>query len=91
MRTIEPRTRARIAGLAALMLLAPLAPQLQALPDDRDQPIYISSDRADRDEPERRRYYELSASGRSVALVELARLRTLVDRVSRTLGGGALA
>ena len=50
MRTIAPRTRARLAGLAAFMLLAPLAPQLRALPDDRDQPIYISSDRADRDE-----------------------------------------
>lgn len=53
--------------------------------------VVETTDRADRDEPERRRYYELSASGRSVALVELARLRTLVDRVSRTLGGGALA
>ena len=50
-----------------------------------------TTDRSDRDESERRRYYELSVSGRSVALVELARLRTLVDRVTRTLDGGAIA
>lgn len=53
--------------------------------------VVETTDRVDRDESERRRYYELSASGRSVALVELARLRTLVDRVTRTLDGGALA
>jgi DNA-binding PadR family transcriptional regulator len=53
--------------------------------------VVETTDRVDRDESERRRYYELSASGRSVALVELARLRTLVDRVTRTLDGGAMA
>jgi len=53
--------------------------------------VIETTDRVDRDESERRRYYELSASGRSVALVELARLRTLVDRVSRTLDSGAIA
>lgn len=53
--------------------------------------VVETTDRVDRDESERRRYYELSASGRSVALVELARLRTMVDRVTRTLDGGAIA
>ncbi|MDH4171142.1 MAG: PadR family transcriptional regulator [Acidimicrobiia bacterium] len=53
--------------------------------------VVETTDRVDRAEDERRRYYELSANGRSVALVELARLQTLVDRVTRTLGGGAIA
>ena len=53
--------------------------------------VVETTDRVDRGEDERRRYYELTANGRSVALVELARLRTLVDRVTRTLGGGAIA
>lgn len=50
-----------------------------------------TTDRVDRDESERRRFYELSVSERSVALVEVAHLRTLVDRVTRTLDGGAMA
>lgn len=53
--------------------------------------VVESTDRVGRDESERRRYYELSASGRSLALVELAHLRILVDRVTRTLDGGAMA
>lgn len=53
--------------------------------------VVETTDRVERDEGERRRYYELSASGRSVAVAELARLRTLVDRVTRTLDGGAIA
>jgi DNA-binding PadR family transcriptional regulator len=53
--------------------------------------VVETTDRVEPGENERRRYYELSASGRSVALVELARLRTLVDRVTRTLDGGAIA
>ena len=36
---------------------------------------------------ERRRYYELTASGRATALAELTRLRGLVERVSRGLAG----
>lgn len=53
--------------------------------------VVETTDRVDRDTSERRRYYELSAGGRSVALAELARLRTLVDRVTGTLDGGAIA
>ncbi len=53
--------------------------------------VVETTDRVDRSESERRRYYELTANGRSVALVELARLQTLVERVTRTLGGGAIA
>ena len=53
--------------------------------------VVETTDRVDRGDGERRRYYELTANGRSVALVELARLRTLVDRVTRALGGGAFA
>lgn len=43
------RCRTRLRALAAL-LLAGIPAFVQALPDDRDQPIYISSDRAERDE-----------------------------------------
>lgn len=53
--------------------------------------VVETTDQVERADGERRRYYELSASGRSVALVELGRLRTLVERVSRTLDGGAMA
>jgi DNA-binding PadR family transcriptional regulator len=53
--------------------------------------IVETTDRVVRDEHERRRYYELTATGRSVALAELARLRTLVQGVARHLPGGAPA
>jgi DNA-binding PadR family transcriptional regulator len=53
--------------------------------------VVETTGRVKRDESERRRYYELSASGRSAALVELARMQTLIDRVTHTLGGGAIA
>jgi DNA-binding PadR family transcriptional regulator len=49
--------------------------------------VVETTDRLERADGERRRYYELTANGRSVALVELARLQTLVERVSRDLGG----
>jgi DNA-binding PadR family transcriptional regulator len=44
-----------------------------------------------RDEDERRRYYELTGTGRTVALAELARLRSLVHKVGRHLPGIAPA
>lgn len=53
--------------------------------------IVETTDRSDRTDNERRRYYELTASGRATATAELARLRTLVQRVSRSLPGGAPA
>lgn len=40
---------------------------------------------------ERRRYYELTATGRAVAVAEAARLRSLVHRVARHLPGPAPA
>jgi len=43
------------------------------------------------DETERRRYYELTADGRSVALAELARMRTIVHKIGRHLPGTAPA
>lgn len=43
------------------------------------------------DEAERRRYYELTAGGRSVALAELARMRAMVHRIGRHLPGIAPA
>ena len=46
---IPARARVRFFAIAALLLSGAPA-VLQALPDDRDQPIYISSDRAERDE-----------------------------------------
>jgi DNA-binding PadR family transcriptional regulator len=51
--------------------------------------IVETTDRVARDEAERRRYYELSAMGRAIALEELARLNTLVTRVRGHLAGGA--
>jgi DNA-binding PadR family transcriptional regulator len=53
--------------------------------------IVETTDRIDRVETERRRYYELTAEGRAVALAELARLQTLVRRVTGVVAGGATA
>ncbi len=53
--------------------------------------IIETTDRVERDETERRRYYELTAEGRSAAIVELSRLTTLVERVRHDLPGGAIA
>ena len=53
--------------------------------------IVETTDRADRTESERRRYYELTATGRTVALAELARLRSLVHKIGRHLPGIAPA
>jgi len=40
---------------------------------------------------DRRRYYELTPNGRTVALAELGRLQTLVHRITSRLAGGATA
>ena len=53
--------------------------------------IVETTDRTTHGESERRRYYELTASGRTVALEELDRIKTLVRRVSGPLAGGAQA
>jgi len=53
--------------------------------------IVETTSRRPRDDGERRRYYELTSSGRSAALDELSRLRTLVSRITRHLAGGAPA
>ena len=53
--------------------------------------IAETTDRVARAESERRRYYELTPNGRSVARGELARLQTLVHRVAGHLAGGATA
>jgi DNA-binding PadR family transcriptional regulator len=53
--------------------------------------IVETTDRVARDDSERRRYYELTAEGRSVALGELARLRSLVHKIARHLPGIAPA
>jgi DNA-binding PadR family transcriptional regulator len=53
--------------------------------------IVETTDRRERDDGERRRYYELTASGRATALEELSRLSTLVSRVGDHLSGGAPA
>lgn len=53
--------------------------------------IIETTDRIARDEPGRRRYYELTTNGRTVALTELAQLQTLVERVNGHLPGGATA
>lgn len=53
--------------------------------------IVETTDRVSRTESERRRYYELTATGRTVALEELERLRALVQHVSGYLTGGSTA
>jgi DNA-binding PadR family transcriptional regulator len=53
--------------------------------------IVETTDRLIRADSERRRYYELTAAGRTVALDELARLKTLVFRLGGDLSGGAIA
>ena len=51
--------------------------------------IVETTDRVSRSESERRRYYELTATGRTVALDELALLQSLVQRASGYLTGGS--
>lgn len=53
--------------------------------------VVETTDRVERDDGGRRRYYELTPNGRSVALDELARLQNLVARVTGRLAGGATA
>ena len=53
--------------------------------------IVETTERFARADSERRRYYELTAAGRTVALDELARLKTLVYRLGGDLSGGAIA
>jgi len=53
--------------------------------------IEETTDRRPRTDNERRRYYELTETGRAVALDELARLQTLVDRTAGHLPGAAPA
>lgn len=56
-----------------------------------DGMIVETTDRGDRTESERRRYYELTPTGRTVAVAEVDRLQTLLRRVKRGLSGGATA
>jgi DNA-binding PadR family transcriptional regulator len=51
--------------------------------------IEETTDRTGRDENERRRYYQLTGNGRAVALDELARLQSLVHRITQHLPGWA--
>lgn len=51
--------------------------------------IAETTDRTQRTENERRRYYELTGNGRAIALAELSRLKSLVHRISGRLAGGA--
>lgn len=53
--------------------------------------IVETTDRREREDGERRRYYELTAAGRRTALDELSRLSMLVSRVGDHLTGGAPA
>lgn len=53
--------------------------------------IEETTDRVARDDNERRRYYQLTATGRSVAVAEVVRLQNLVHRVVEHLPGGAIA
>lgn len=53
--------------------------------------IVETTDRSPRSDNERRRYYELTAEGRLVAVDELTRLHALVQRTAGHLPGGAPA
>ncbi len=53
--------------------------------------IEETTDRVPRDDSERRRYYQLTGTGRVVAVDEVARLQGLVHRIAAHLPGGATA
>ena len=53
--------------------------------------VVDTTDRRPGGESDRRRYYELTPHGRTVALAELGRLKTLVHRITGPLAGGATA
>ena len=53
--------------------------------------IVETTDRVSRSESERRRYYELTSTGRAVALEELERLQSLVHHVTGYLTRGTTA
>jgi DNA-binding PadR family transcriptional regulator len=53
--------------------------------------IVETTDRVPRDDDARRRYYDLTAQGRQVAIDEMNSLRTMLDRVARGTLGGAPA
>jgi DNA-binding PadR family transcriptional regulator len=53
--------------------------------------IKETTDQAPRDDHERRRYYQLTANGRAVAVAEVIRLRGLVHRIAPHLPGVATA
>jgi DNA-binding PadR family transcriptional regulator len=53
--------------------------------------IEETTDRVPRDDSERRRYYQLTGSGRAVAVDEVVRLQGLVHRIAAHLPGGATA
>jgi DNA-binding PadR family transcriptional regulator len=53
--------------------------------------IEETTDRVPREDSERRRYYQLTTGGRTVAVDELARLQGLVHRIAGHLPGGATA
>ena len=53
--------------------------------------IVETTDRVERSDDERRRYYELTGNGRAVALDELARLQAIVHKIGRHLPGIAPA
>jgi DNA-binding PadR family transcriptional regulator len=53
--------------------------------------IVETTDQVARAESERRRYYELTPTGRAAANAELDRLQTLLRRVKGGLAGGATA
>lgn len=53
--------------------------------------IEETTDRVPRDDSERRRYYQLTAHGRAVAIEEVARLQNMVHRIAGHLPGAATA
>ena len=53
--------------------------------------IEETTDRVRRDDSERRRYYTLTGSGRTIAVDEIVRLQGLVHRIAAHLPGGAIA
>ena len=53
--------------------------------------IEETTDRVRRDDSERRRYYTLTGSGRTIAVDELVRLQGLGHRIAAQLPGGAIA
>ena len=91
MQALSPARAGRSCAAAGAVRMGPgtLYGTLNRLVDDGL--IQETTDRVRRDDSERRRYYTLTGSGRTIAVDDLVRLQGLVHRIAAHLSGGAIA